>query len=187
METILAPLDLQLGNNMWKQPQSPLNPATHSPDAKSNLVRLPSLFAITASAATATTTSEWSPRLVGMNDVLSQVSPIKEKGSRLPSIGVMINRDASPESLSPVQKHCMDLYKQLQDTKTASPRQSELELNSLLADAAVRLNFELCGPPNLKTNLHGNAQRPLSGSASGVFLSSCLLQILRLVHHAFLL
>ncbi|KAF1792814.1 hypothetical protein GQ600_5071 [Phytophthora cactorum] len=129
METILAPLDLQL-DNMWKQPPSPAT------DAKNSLVRLPSLFAMTGSAAA---NSEWSPRLVGMSDVLSsQVSPLKEKGlARLPSIGVMINRDASPESFSPVQKHCMDLYKQLQGTKTASPRQPELELNSLLADAAV--------------------------------------------------
>ncbi|EGZ19384.1 hypothetical protein PHYSODRAFT_253450 [Phytophthora sojae] len=133
METILAPsMDLQ---GLWKQPPSPaLNAAAASPNAKSSLVRLPSLFAMTASP---TTTTEWSPRLVGMSDVLSaQVSPLKEKGlSRLPSIGVMINRgDASPESLSPVQKHCMDLYKQLQ---AKSPRQPETELNSLLADAAV--------------------------------------------------
>ncbi|OWZ06613.1 hypothetical protein PHMEG_00021108 [Phytophthora megakarya] len=137
METILAPLDLPLGKDMWKHPQSPLNPETNSP-SNSNLVRLPSLFAVTGSAATTSMASEWSPRLLGMNDVLSQVSPIKEKGlARLPSIGLMINREATPESLSPVQKHCMDLYKQLQDTKTASPRQPELELNSLLADAAV--------------------------------------------------
>ncbi|KAL3662097.1 hypothetical protein V7S43_012901 [Phytophthora oleae] len=147
METILAPMDLQLGKDMWKQPPSPpMNPATASPNAKSSLTRLPSLFAMTGAAATTAASSagnlDWSPRLVGMSDVLSlQVSPLKEKGlARLPSIGVMINRDASPrdsESLSPVQKHCMDLYKQLQDTKAASPRQPELELNSLLADAAV--------------------------------------------------
>ncbi|KAG6615301.1 WRKY transcription factor 19 [Phytophthora cinnamomi] len=124
METILAPMDLQ---GLWKQPASP--------NAKSSLVRLPSLFAMTASptatAASTTPSTEWSPRLVGMSDVLSaQVSPMKEKGlSRLPSIGAMINRE--PESLSPVQKHCMDLYKQLQ---AKSP---DTELNSLLADAAV--------------------------------------------------
>jgi len=145
METILAPLDLQLGSEQWKLPPTPpMNPAAASPDAKSSLVRLPSLFAMTTSSATSTSCTassanvEWSPRLVGMSDVLSsQVSPLKEKGlPRLPSIGVMINRDASPrsESLSPVQKHCMDLYKQLQNTKTASPQQ---ELSSLLADAAV--------------------------------------------------
>ncbi|KAE9198524.1 hypothetical protein PF005_g16107 [Phytophthora fragariae] len=116
METILAPMDLQ---SLWKQPPSP--PLHPSPNAKSSLVRLPSLFTMSTAA---------SPRLVGMSDVLSaQVSPLKEKGlSRLPSIGVMMNRD---ESLSPVQRHCMDLYKQLQ---AKSPRQ---ELNSLLADAAV--------------------------------------------------
>ncbi|KAE9299561.1 hypothetical protein PF008_g23219 [Phytophthora fragariae] len=116
METILAPMDLQ---SLWKQPPSP--PLHPSPNAKSSLVRLPSLFTMSTAA---------SPRLVGMSDVLSaQVSPLKEKGlSRLPSIGVMMNRD---ESLSPVQRHCMDLYKQLQ---AKSPRQ---ELNSLLADAAM--------------------------------------------------
>lgn len=135
METILAPLDVQLG---WKQPPTPpLNPAAVSPNAKSTLVRLPSLNAMTANA-------EWSPRLVGMSDVLSaQVSPLKEKGlARLPSIGAMINRDESPrsysptESLSPVQKHCMDLYKQLQDS-SVSPRRSDTGLNSLLAGAAL--------------------------------------------------
>ncbi|KAG7377115.1 hypothetical protein PHYPSEUDO_012151 [Phytophthora pseudosyringae] len=134
METVLAPLDLQLDSGLWKQP--PSRAAAAAPDAKSSLVRLPSLFAMTTASSSAL---EWSPRHVGMGDVLSaHVSPLKEKGlARLPSIGVMMSRDASPERLSPVQKHCMDLYRQLQDTKAASPRQPELELNSLLADAAV--------------------------------------------------
>ncbi|KAG1701006.1 hypothetical protein DVH05_011251 [Phytophthora capsici] len=162
METILAPMDLQM--NMWKQPPSPLNPATASPNAKSSLTRLPSLFAMTGA------NTEWSPRLVGMSDVLSsQVSPLKEKGlARLPSIGVMINRDASPrdsESLSPVQKHCMDLYKQLQDTKTASPRQPELELNSLLADAAVSQLNELKTPISRSTSAKRTGNAKLCGMA----------------------
>ncbi|KAF1785944.1 hypothetical protein GQ600_4480 [Phytophthora cactorum] len=110
METILAPLDLQL-DNMWKQPPSPAT------DAKNSL---------------------WSPRLVGMSDVLSsQVSPLKEKGlARLPSIGVMINRDASPESFSPVQSTAWTSTNSFRH-QDGSPRQPELELNSLLADAAV--------------------------------------------------
>ncbi|KAG7397621.1 hypothetical protein PHYBOEH_000442 [Phytophthora boehmeriae] len=142
METILAPLDMQLGSDVWKQTPSPaMSSAEASPDAKSSLVRLPSLFAMTA----ANPSTDWSPRQVGMSDVLSaQVSPVKEKGlARLPSIGAMINRDESPssystptESLSPVQKHCMDLYKQLQDV-SMSPSRADSALNSLLAGAAL--------------------------------------------------
>ncbi|KAL4102476.1 hypothetical protein PRIC1_006221 [Phytophthora ramorum] len=134
METILAPMDVHV--DLWKQP----NPAS---DAKASLVRLPSLFA-----------TNNSPRLVGMSDVLSaQVSPLKEKNlARLPSIGDLMNRD---ESLSPVQKHCMDLYKQLQNT---SPNQ---ELNSLLADAAVSQLAEqqlTCKITEVKTKRTSNAK-----------------------------
>ncbi|RLN89695.1 hypothetical protein BBJ28_00013546 [Nothophytophthora sp. Chile5] len=140
METILAPLDVQVGPDMWKPPPSPL---LASAEAKSSMVRLPSLFAMTG--ASAAPVSEWSPRLVGMSDVLSaQTSPVKEmKLARLPSIGDMIHRDESPrssthsESLSPVQKQCMDLYKQLQGVPPTSPCRSETALGSLLAGAAL--------------------------------------------------
>ncbi|CAI5739004.1 unnamed protein product [Peronospora destructor] len=125
METILAPLDLQLSNGIWKQSSS------HS--TENRRMHLRSLFTLelTASASIASNTKR-PPRFVGMSDVLSlPVSPLKDKCYvRLPSIDIMINRGLSPKSLIPVQKYCMGLYKQHQDTKTASLRQPEL--NSLM-------------------------------------------------------
>lgn len=140
MEMILAPLDVAYGQDAWPSPPlGPVVPADAPVDAKSAMVRLPSLFA-----------KDRSPRLVGMSDVLSAASPLEKRLARLPSIDAMIRRDESPrspveqqaeESLSPVQKQCMDLYRQLQDVspsplELASP-QREHALSNLLAGAAL--------------------------------------------------
>ncbi|CAI5719492.1 hypothetical protein KXD40_006655 [Peronospora effusa] len=121
METILPPLDIQLSNGIWKQSLS------HS--TENRRMHLRSFFPLGSMAPTSIpSNTEWSPRFVGMRDVLSlQVSPLKEKRHvRLPSIDIMINRDPSPKSLIPMQTYCMDFHKQHQDTKTVSLRQSEL-------------------------------------------------------------
>lgn len=142
MELILAPMDVAFGWKQQPQPASPpLGPA--SIDAKSSLVRLPSLFAGHKERA--------SPRLVGMSDVLSASPPLERRVARLPSIDAMIRRDESqsprepqPESLSPVQKQCLDLYKQLQ-AAPASTGDHALSALSQLADLQERRSISSPG------------------------------------------
>lgn len=127
---------------------------SHEPAA---VRRLPSLFRH-ADPNTASTNSP--ARLVGMSDVLN--------AARLPSIGSMIRRDDSPRvettaiafttttatheaspaaasatpvnSMSPAQKQCMDLYKQLREVPSSpldARNHPEYALGSLLAGAAL--------------------------------------------------
>uniref|UniRef100_K3WD46 WRKY19-like zinc finger domain-containing protein n=1 Tax=Globisporangium ultimum (strain ATCC 200006 / CBS 805.95 / DAOM BR144) TaxID=431595 RepID=K3WD46_GLOUD len=158
MELILAPMDQQFGKElMWQH----ATPATET-------LRLPSLF---RSPSNSSSNVERSPRLVGMSDLLSvEASPLKDAPvvARLPSIGAMMRRDenssnASPlrvetsavnvssssstfshdaNSMSPAQKQCMDLYKQLREVPSSplgenARNHPEYALGNLLAGAAL--------------------------------------------------
>ncbi|CAH0478076.1 unnamed protein product [Peronospora belbahrii] len=139
METTLTHLNLELSSGMWKQPSSH---ATDSLTDESHCAGLCSHFPRKESPTPTSSTSntEWLPRIMGMSDVLrSHVSPLTAKSfTRLPSIGVMINRDASPMSLIPVQTPAMHVNKQRQDTKMTSLRHPELKPSNVLANVAVR-------------------------------------------------
>lgn len=153
MEMILAPMDhQQFGKDaLWQHASEPVR-------------RLPSLFR--HAETTATESVERSPRLVGMSDVLNAsrpLSPLKD-ALRLPSIGSMIRRDESSprvettpttmtttttatttsaqdaNSMSPAQKQCMDLYKQLREVPSSpldARSHPEYALGNLLAGAAL--------------------------------------------------
>ncbi|TYZ57080.1 hypothetical protein PybrP1_010452 [[Pythium] brassicae (nom. inval.)] len=170
MEMILAPMDHQtFGKDAmrWPAPTAATEP----------LRRLPSLFRHAEASTSTTTTSERSPRLVGMSDVLNTTRALGDSpAARLPSIGSMIRREesgarvsndasaASPaaasssstgssaattamsashadaNSMSPVQKQCMDLYKQLREVPSLpldARSHPEYALGSLLAGAAL--------------------------------------------------
>ncbi|GAB9470101.1 hypothetical protein Gpo141_00007356 [Globisporangium polare] len=138
MEMILAPMDhQQFGKDapLWQ----------HEPAAA--VRRLPSLF---RHGDTTASSSSPAARLVGMSDVLN--------AARLPSIGSMIRRDESPRvetaataftpqesatpvnSMSPAQKQCMDLYKQLREVPSSpldARNHPEYALGNLLAGAAL--------------------------------------------------
>ncbi|KAF1332926.1 hypothetical protein FI667_g3194, partial [Globisporangium splendens] len=145
MELILAPMDQQFGKElMWQH-------------AAAEPVRLPSLFRSPASNSSSSSV-ERSPRLVGMSDLLSEearsLSPLKDAPvvARLPSIGAMMRREESSSnasstthdtnSMSPAQKQCMDLYKQLREVPSSplgenARHHPEYALGSLLAGAAL--------------------------------------------------
>lgn len=132
------------------------------------LLRLPSLFrhagepataAAPAATTTNSTTTERSPRLVGMSDVLNttRAASADSPVARLPSIGSMIRRDDSARaespvttttcgpatqdanSMSPAQKQCMDLFKQLREPAAHQDARNDPEyaLGNLLAGAAL--------------------------------------------------
>lgn len=146
MELILAPMDQEFGKEVMWQHATTTEP-----------VRLPSLFRNPAAVSSV----DRSPRLVGMSDLLSAearpLSPLSESPvvARLPSIGSMIRREDSPvrvetsssssssqdaNSMSPAQKQCMDLYKQLREVPSSpldARNHPEYALGSLLAGAAL--------------------------------------------------
>lgn len=134
MEMIFAPMDHQQFGKDAAPWQHAAEPATAR--------RLPSLFRHVDPSS--------SPlRLVGMSDVLN--------AARLPSIGSMIRRDDSPRvdttspepactpvnSMSPAQKHSIDLFKQLRELQPSAPldddarNHPEYALGNLLAGAAL--------------------------------------------------
>ncbi|KAL7691806.1 hypothetical protein Plhal304r1_c008g0032261 [Plasmopara halstedii] len=174
METLFAPLDLQLGKKLW-------NECSTSSAHNGPTIRLPSLFALPVSATSNSsikiTTSERSPRIVTMSDLLSsQLSPLKEKTTmRLPSICTMINHDANSRDLTHVRIHSINLDMQLQDIKTASPRQPELKLENLLADTNTKQldNFDLA-QKNRSILRFGNTQPKRNSNAKLCGMTDCM-------------
>lgn len=167
MEMILAPMDHQtFGKDAaMRWPAAATTAATEPLRRLPSLFR--HAEPTTTTATTTSSSSERSPRLVGMSDVLNATRALGDSpAARLPSIGSMIRREecsaradqaatttASPSaatastttthdanSMSPAQKQCMDLYKQLREVPTSpldARSHPEYALGSLLAGAAL--------------------------------------------------
>lgn len=152
MEMILAPLDEHFGKDLWRQQSLAPVATAASVASPPTVIRLPSLLR----HRTSEQPKDRSPRLVGMSDVLSvnavETRPLSPCETRLPSIGSMIRREAnspapthnSPKtdesltSMSPSQKQCMDLYRQLRDVPSMESRSHpEYALGGLLAGVAL--------------------------------------------------